>query len=114
VDIYTQGLRCQDVNADVRNFDATSPILAPVKKTRLVGMAADLAALVRGREVIDDMAALESVAAAELDIPSTSFDSVLTLLVGPPRKVDRKPGPECRVLPGPLDKLGWHAATGRR
>lgn len=27
------------------------------------------------------------------------------ILVDPPRKVDRKPGPECRVLPGPLDKL---------
>lgn len=80
MDIYTQGLRCQDVNAGVRNFDATSPILTPVKKTRLVGMAADLAALVRGRELISDMGALESVAAAELDIPSTSFDAVLALL----------------------------------
>ena len=80
MDIYAQGLRCQDVNAGVRNFDATSPILTPMKKTRLVGMAADLAALVRGRELISDMGALESVAAAELDIPSTSFDAVLTLL----------------------------------
>lgn len=80
MDVYAQGLRCQDINAGVRNFDATSPILTPVKKTRLVGMAADLAALVRGQELVSDMAALESVAAAELDIPSTSFDSVLTLL----------------------------------
>jgi hypothetical protein len=80
VDTYTQGLRCQDVNAGVRNFDAASPVLTPVKKTRLVGMAADLAALVRGTEIISDMAALESVAAAELDIPSTSFDAVVGLL----------------------------------
>lgn len=80
VDSYTQGLRCQDVNAGVRNFDAASPVLTPVKKTRLVGMAADLAALVRGTEIISDMAALESVAAAELDIPSTSFDTVVGLL----------------------------------
>src|SRR6266702_5662108 len=80
VDRYTEGLRCQDVNAGLRNFDATSPVLTPVKKTRLVGMAADLAALVRDRPLIDDMAALESVAAAELDIPSTSFDQVIALL----------------------------------
>jgi hypothetical protein len=51
-----------------------------MKKTRLVGMAADLAALVRDRPLISDMTALESVAAAELDIPPTSFDAVLTLL----------------------------------
>jgi hypothetical protein len=80
VDRYTEGLRCQDVNAGLRNFDATSAVLTPVKKTRLVGMAADLAALVRDRPLISDMAALESVAAAELDIPSTSFDPVLALL----------------------------------
>jgi hypothetical protein len=43
-------------------------------------MAADLAALVRDRALIDDMASLEAVAAAELDIPSTSFDSVVGLL----------------------------------
>jgi hypothetical protein len=80
VDRYTEGLRCQDVNAGVRNFDATSPILIPVKKTRLTGMAADLAALVRDRSLIADMGALEVIAAAELDIPSTSFDAVLSLL----------------------------------
>ncbi|MGH3856413.1 MAG: hypothetical protein ACRDR6_23580 [Pseudonocardiaceae bacterium] len=80
MDRYTEGLRCQDVNAGLRNFDATSPVLTPMKKTRLVGMGADLAALVRDRPLISDMAALESVAAAELDIPSTSFDAVLTLL----------------------------------
>jgi hypothetical protein len=80
VDQYTEGLRCQDVNAGLRNFDATSPVLIPVKKTRHVGMAADLASLVRDRPLISNMASLESVAAAELDIPSTSFDSVLELL----------------------------------
>lgn len=80
MDRYTEGLRCQDVNAGLRTFDATSAILTPVKKTRLVGMAADLASLVRDRELISDMEALEAVAAAELDIPSTSFDSVLLLL----------------------------------
>jgi hypothetical protein len=43
-------------------------------------MAADLAALVRERDLISDMEALETVAAAELDIPPTSFDSVLVML----------------------------------
>lgn len=80
MDVYEAGLRCQDVNSGVRTFDATSPSLTPLKKTRLVGMAADLAALVRGTPLISDMAALESVAAAELDIPSTSFDVVLGVL----------------------------------
>jgi hypothetical protein len=80
VDSYTTGLRCQDVNAGLRNFDSTSSVLTPVKRTRLVGMAADLAALVRDRELISDLNALEAVAAAELDIPSTTFDSVLALL----------------------------------
>jgi hypothetical protein len=80
MDEYTEGLRCQDVNTGLRTFDATSPVLTPVKKTRLVGMAADVAALVRDRQLIADMATLEAVAAAELDIPSTSFDGVIDLL----------------------------------
>jgi len=42
------------VNAGLRNFDAISPVLIPVKKTRLVGMAADLAALVRDRPLISN------------------------------------------------------------
>jgi len=80
VDNYTAGLRCQDVNAGLRTFDSASGRLTPVKKTRLVGMAADLASLVRDRDLISDMEALETVAASELDIPSTSFDTVLELL----------------------------------
>jgi hypothetical protein len=70
------------VNSGLRTFDAASPSLTPLKKTRLVGMAADLAALVRGTPLVSDMTALESVAAAELDIPPTSFDGVLNVLEG--------------------------------
>ena len=77
---YDAGLRCQDVNSGLRTFDASSPSLTPLKKTRIVGMAADLAALVRDIPLISDMSALESVAAGELDIPPTSFDSVLQVL----------------------------------
>lgn len=73
MEFYEAGLRCQDVNSGLRTFDPTSPSLTPLKKTRLVGMAADLAALVRDTPLISDMTALEGVAAAELDIPSTSF-----------------------------------------
>ncbi len=80
MEAYDFGLRCQDVNSGLRNFDATSPTLSPLKQTRLVGMAADLAALVRETELISNMNALESVAAQELDIPPTSFDSVLGIL----------------------------------
>jgi hypothetical protein len=43
-------------------------------------MAADVAALVRDTPIIADMPALEAVAAAELDIPSTSFDVVVDVL----------------------------------
>lgn len=43
-------------------------------------MAADLAALVRSKEIVEDVGVLESVAAAELDIPSTSFDTILQVL----------------------------------
>ena len=80
MDDYRAGLRCQDVNSGLRTFDAASPSLTPLKKTRLVGMAADLASLVRGSHLIGDMASLETVAAAELDIPPTSFDGVIDLL----------------------------------
>ena len=80
MDTYQAGLRCQDVNSGLRTFDAASPSLTPLKRTRLVGMAADLAALVRDTPIIADMPALESVAAAELDIPSTSFDVVVDVL----------------------------------
>jgi hypothetical protein len=80
VDNYSQGLRCQDVNAGLRTFDAASAVLTPMKKTRLIGMAADLASLIRDRELISDISALETVAAAELDIPSTSFDTVVSVL----------------------------------
>ena len=80
MEAYDAGLRCQDVNSGLRTFDASSPSLTPLKKTRLVGMAADLAALVRESQLISDMSALEIVAAGELDIPSTSFDAVLDVL----------------------------------
>ena len=77
---HSIGLRCQDVNSGLRLFDGSSSVLTPLKKTRLIGMAADLAALVRDTPLISNMAALETVAAAELDIPATSFDAVLAIL----------------------------------
>lgn len=80
MDTYETGLRCQDVNSGLRTFDASSPSFIPLKKTRLVGMAADLAALLRDIPIVSNISALEGVAAAELDIPPLSFDAVLEAL----------------------------------
>ena len=80
MDTYETGLRCQDVNSGLRTFDASSPSFTPLKKTRLVGMAADLAALLRDIPIVSNVTALEGVAAAELDIPPISFDAVLEAL----------------------------------
>lgn len=42
-----------------------SPLLAPFADTRVVGMAATLAGLIRGRDVVEDAQALKAVAAAQ-------------------------------------------------
>ncbi|MER6754968.1 hypothetical protein ABT235_12415 [Micromonospora echinofusca] len=77
---YVEGLRCQDVHAGLRTVDPNSPGLIPLKTTRLVGMAADVAALVRDRQLIADVSALETVAVTELDVAPTAFEQVLDLL----------------------------------
>jgi hypothetical protein len=58
VEAFQQGLRCQDVHSGVRNVDPNSPSLAPLNDTRVVGMAATVAGLIRGRDVIDDAQSL--------------------------------------------------------
>jgi hypothetical protein len=52
---YVEGLRCQDVHAGLRTVDPNSPGLIQLKTTRLVGMAADVAAFIRNRQLIDDV-----------------------------------------------------------
>lgn len=80
MDSYLEGLRCQDVHAGLRSVDPNSPSLVELKRTRLVGMAADVAALIRGRELIPDASALETVAVSELDVDSYAFEQVLVVL----------------------------------
>jgi hypothetical protein len=64
VDDFDKGLRCQDVHSGLRNIDPNSPLLAPLADTRVVGMAATIAGLIRGRDVITDAQALATTAAA--------------------------------------------------
>lgn len=74
------GLRCQDVHSGVRNVDPNSPLLSPLNDTRIIGMAATIAGLIRGRDVVQDGQALMTVAAAQLDVNMLSFDSVIRVL----------------------------------
>ena len=52
---FGQGLRCQDVHSGLRNVDPDSPALQPLGKPRIIGRAATVAGLIRGREVIPDI-----------------------------------------------------------
>src|SRR4051794_8207719 len=60
---FAEGLRCQDVHAGLRNVDPASGVLRPLMDTRLVGMAATLASLIRGQDVVADASAVQAVAA---------------------------------------------------
>lgn len=77
---FDQGLRCQDVHAGLRNVDPHSGVLTPLADTQMVGMAASLATLIRGQEVIADAQALRAVAAEQLDVSQFAFDSVIATL----------------------------------
>lgn len=80
VDAFEEGLRCQDVHSGLRNVDPNAPLLGPLSDTRVVGMAATLAGLIRGRDYIVDAQALMQVAAAQLDVNMLSFGEVIALL----------------------------------
>ncbi|MFC1442820.1 hypothetical protein ABUW04_31680 [Streptacidiphilus sp. N1-10] len=77
---FDEGLRCQDVHAGLRNVDPNSGTLTPLADTQLIGMAASLAALVRGQDVIADAQALRAVAAEQLDVNQFAFDSAVLAL----------------------------------
>jgi hypothetical protein len=91
---YEQGLRCQDVHAGLHAVDGNSPSLIQLEHTRIVGMAGSVAALIRGREVIDDAQPLKVIAAAELDVDHLAFDRVIDVLAEADlvRSVVRKAG----------------------
>src|SRR5438067_1077982 len=80
MDSFDEGLRCQDVHAGLRNVDPASGVLRPLMDTRLIGMAATLASLVRGQDVIADASALQAVAAEQLDVDLYAFNEVVALL----------------------------------
>jgi hypothetical protein len=74
------GLRCQDINLGLRSGTADSWVLSTIDNTQLVGMAADLAGLIRGRNVIDNIDALKIVASEVLDISAQVLPSVMDVL----------------------------------
>jgi hypothetical protein len=77
---FDEGLRCQDVHAGLRNVDPNSGALEPLMGTQMIGMAASVAALIRGQEVIDNANALRAVAAEQLDVNHFAFDPVILAL----------------------------------
>lgn len=80
MDHFAEGLRCQDVTLGLREVDPRSAELRLVQNTHLVGMAADLAGLIRGRNVIESYEALEIVASETLDIPAMVLPQTLEVL----------------------------------
>lgn len=111
---FDEGLRCQDVHAGLRNVDPNSGTLTALAETQLIGMAASLAALVRGQDVIVDAQALRAVAAEQLDVNQFAFDSVIAALadVGFVEGVQRWPW-----LPSDGRSLGavaWMPGSGTR
>lgn len=76
----TGGLRCQDVHSGLRNVDPHSPALGPLADTRVIGMAATVAGLIRGRDVVADAQSLSVIAAAQLDVDTLAFNEVVAVL----------------------------------
>lgn len=74
---FDEGLRCQDVHSGLRNLDPNSPVLAPLTETQKIGMAAGLASLIKGQDVVVDAQALRTVAAEQLDVSPYAFNDVV-------------------------------------
>lgn len=77
---FQEGLRCQDVHSGLRNVDPNSPLIASLADTRVIGMAASVAGLIRGRDVITDAQSLSVVAAHQLDVDLLAFNEVMEVL----------------------------------
>jgi hypothetical protein len=80
LDDFRAGLRCHDLHTGLRNVDPNSASVAPLSDTRIVGMAASLATLIRGQDVVEDAESLKTIVAEELDIAPYAFKSVIELL----------------------------------
>lgn len=74
------GLRCHDAHHGLMNVDSRSGYIAQVGDIREVGMAANLAVNIRGRDVIADANALQQIAAEELGVEPLLFNNTLNLL----------------------------------
>ncbi|KDE96784.1 hypothetical protein MI149_29490 (plasmid) [Mycolicibacterium crocinum] len=77
---FKAGLRCGDVHAGLRNVDPNSSTLAPLSDTRLIGMAASLASLIRGQDIIADAESLKTIVAEQLDVSPYAFRDVVDAL----------------------------------
>ncbi|KSU55034.1 hypothetical protein [Microbacterium enclense] len=80
MDNFTEGLRCQDVTAGLRNLHPMDASLAALSETQRVGMAAGVAALIRGQDVVEDASNLRTIVAEQLDVPAVAFNSVIDTL----------------------------------
>lgn len=76
---FTEGLRCQDIHSGLRDLDPNSSLLGPLRETRFIGMAASLAGLVRGHDIINDGEALRTIAAQQLDVNDYAFADIIRL-----------------------------------
>lgn len=74
-----EGLRCQDVNLGLR-IGSNSWTRSVLDNTQIVGMAADLAGLIRGVNIIEDVDPLKIVASETLDISPNELEPVLGVL----------------------------------
>jgi hypothetical protein len=74
------GLRCHDAHHGLSNVDSHSGYIAELDDVREVGMAANLAVNIRGRDVIGDADALKVIAAEELGVEPLLFKTILDLL----------------------------------
>jgi hypothetical protein len=75
------GLRAQDVYSGLQTVDQTSGLIAgQLGATRLTGMAATVAANIKGIDVIQDVRALEVIAAQQWGIDSFALPHVLGAL----------------------------------
>jgi len=77
---FQLGLRCHDVHTGLRNVDPNSATLTPLADTRTIGMAASLACLVRGQDIVPDAEALKAIVAEQLDISPYAFNAVVERL----------------------------------
>jgi hypothetical protein len=68
------------VHAGLRNVDPNSGALTPLADTQMIGMAASVAALIRGQDIVTDAQALRAVAAEQLDVNAFAFEDVIETL----------------------------------